>query len=136
MIEGPASLVSEVGWLGIVRRFRSDPDFRASVRRTVLRELADADPLTDYPDPAEDLRYESHAELMDLLRLVGLHGLLAGFLAGNMRAMAGPVEGERGSMLAPASTTRRTGATARAPEQPVAGTPAESARTQSPARAL
>src|SRR5260370_27518642 len=99
MIEGPASLMTEIVWLRIVRRFRSDPDFHASVRRTVLRELADADPLTDYPDPAEDLRYESHAELMDLLRLVGLHGLLAGFLSGHMRAMAGPAEGARRRML-------------------------------------
>ena len=53
-------------------------------------------------------RYRSHAEAEDLIRLVGILNVLAAFLTGDMEKITGPGRGTPRSLLAPASTLRRT----------------------------
>ena len=114
--EGVVSLLTEIAWQGFKRRLDNDPDFYASAGlRVEGPELAALPALRKLPDPAVVQRYASHAEVVELIRHVGLQGVLAGFFAGNLRAMAGPREGERGSMLAPGRTARRTARVLRRP---------------------
>jgi hypothetical protein len=101
----------EIAWQGFKDRIDNEPGFYEQVRVIIEDpELAAKPALSDLPDPTGDLRYASHPEAVDLLRHVGLQGWLAGFFGGNLRAMAGPRGGERGSMLAPGRPGWRAGA--------------------------
>ncbi len=101
--EGVVSRLTEIVWRYVDAKLASDPAERERVLRIVDGPYFRQGASRRWPD-IEGMRYPSDAEVMRVVRQVGIRNLYAAYFRGASEMITGPDQGTRRSLLAPGGT--------------------------------